>query len=330
MATTMQVDDALLKKSRAEAYRSQVKVGNKLQPALCMASLLALASFFATPAGVWCIVSALGFCSGFAAPEYVRMNPFRSFCIASVLTACWSITTFVPFAMYYDKLYRSCGSSGHCQPKKAHDTTGLARREVREAVVALFMAAMLSSAVVVSHLTVKFDRMYTDVAEWGWPWFMASLVVYFLWIDCWAYFGHRALHLSFLYKSYHKLHHAYKQPTAFVALAIHPVDMLLLQGGVYVGLFVFPLHVGCIAINLLYIHYFNVVDHSGIYAESWLPWQPSSLYHDDHHQFFHINYGQSLTLWDRLAGTFLPDRPRASHNALKAKAPATWSKGSIT
>ena len=225
-ATQVQVDDALLQKSRAEAYRSQVKVGSTSQPAVSVASLLALASFFATPAGVWCIVSALGFCSGFAAPEYVRANPFRAFCISSVLTACWSIATFVPFAMHYDKLYRAYGSGGHCQPKKAHDTAGLARREVREAVTALSMAAMLSSAVVVGHLSVKFDRIYTDVAEWGWPWFIASLVVYFLWIDCWAYFGHRALHLSFLYKSYHKLHHAYKQPTAFSGLALHPVDMI--------------------------------------------------------------------------------------------------------
>ena len=31
--------------------------------------------------------------------------------------------------------------------------------------------------------------------------------------------------------------------------------------------------------------------------------QATSLFHDDHHKFFHLNYGQSMTLWDRLGGT---------------------------
>ena len=35
----------------------------------------------------------------------------------------------------------------------------------------------------------------------------------------------------------------------------------------------------------------------------WLPWMPSTFYHDDHHRYFHVNYGQHLTLWDRLYGT---------------------------
>jgi lathosterol oxidase len=53
-----------------------------------------------------------------------------------------------------------------------------------------------------------------------------------------------------------------------------------------------------------HLNYHNVVDHSGIYHESPFPWQPTSLYHDDHHQFFHVNYGQTLTIWDRVGGTF--------------------------
>jgi sterol desaturase/sphingolipid hydroxylase (fatty acid hydroxylase superfamily) len=77
------------------------------------------------------------------------------------------------------------------------------------------------------------------------------------------------------------------------------------------------------------IHYFNVVDHSGVYCESWLPWAPSSLYHDDHHRFFHVNYGQvaaprwqpltavpqALTLFDRLGGTFYQPLKRDVYSA---------------
>jgi lathosterol oxidase len=54
---------------------------------------------------------------------------------------------------------------------------------------------------------------------------------------------------------------------------------------------------------LTYILVFNIIDHSGVRLESRWPWQGPSLYHDDHHVHFHVNFGQHLMLWDRLHGT---------------------------
>ena len=134
-------------------------------------------------------------------------------------------------------------------------------------------------------------------------------VVFFVWIDAWAYVAHRFLHLPPIYRNVHKTHHVYKQPTAYAAMGLHPLEFLLVQGGVYAAFYFMPLQIGAVAANLIYIHFHNCVDHSGVYAESWLPWQPSSLYHDAHHRLFHVNYGQTLTLWDRLGGTFYtPDK----------------------
>jgi len=178
------------------------------------------------------------------------------------------------------------------------------RLEVRLAALCLCIAAVLTNLVVFGRVLFGWGLIYSDVAEYGWLYLFFSAVLYFVWIDLWAYIGHRALHLPFLYKSVHKLHHTWKQTTAFVGLALHPVDMLIIQGGVYVGFYIMPLHPSAIVVNLLYAHYYNVIDHSGVYHESSLPWQPSSLYHDDHHQHFHVNYGQFLTIWDRLCGTF--------------------------
>jgi lathosterol oxidase len=75
------------------------------------------------------------------------------------------------------------------------------------------------------------------------------------------------------------------------------------------------LHIAAITTNLLYVHYHNVLDHSGVYVETWLPWQPSSLYHDDHHRYFHVNYGQSLTFWDRIGGTLYSGKKRYSEKS---------------
>ncbi len=45
------------------------------------------------------------------------------------------------------------------------------------------------------------------------------------------------------YRNVHKTHHVYKQPTAFAAMGLHPLEFLLVQGGVYAGFFFLPLQV---------------------------------------------------------------------------------------
>ena len=319
-------------RSRAADYKPLYsKVGDPVMPLASTASLFVALSFFGTPAGAWCILYGMNFCTAFAGPEDVRAAPLYHALLAAALTSVWSVGTFVPFALVHDARYAR-DASKRCQPSKTHAASGTGfdfanRREVREAVAALVSAATISAFVVVGQIAFGAGRMYTDVDKHGWGWFFASGVLYYLWIDLWAYLGHRALHLRPLYRRFHKLHHAYKFPTAFTALAIHPVDMAILQGGIYVGLYVMPLHIGVIGLNLLYIHYFNVIDHSGVYAETWLPWQPSSLYHDDHHQYFHINFGQSLTLWDRMFGTFYPHYERKGKgNTLSENSNPDWAK----
>ena len=56
--------------------------------------------------------------------------------------------------------------------------------------------------------STHFDLRQSDVGEVGgdycWVYLVASTVAYFTWIDLWAYLGHRALHLPFLYKTVHK------------------------------------------------------------------------------------------------------------------------------
>ena len=55
---------------------------------------------------------------------------------------------------------------------------------------------------------------------------------------------------------------------------------------------------------MLYIYYHGIVDHSGINfkAHWWQPWQPDCLFHDNHHQYFHVNFGFNASAWDKVAG----------------------------
>ena len=35
----------------------------------------------------------------------------------------------------------------------------------------------------------------------------------------------------------------------------------------------------------------------------WQPWQPDCIFHDNHHQYFHVNFGFNIEVWDTLHGT---------------------------
>lgn len=75
-----------------------------------------------------------------------------------------------------------------------------------------------------------------------------------------------------------------------------------------------------------YVYYHGIIDHSGInfkrkwwqvgvkvflyflhkYLSSTLtqPWQPDCIFHDNHHQYFHVNFGFNIEYWDKLHGTY--------------------------
>ncbi|XP_025407609.1 uncharacterized protein LOC112681578 isoform X2 [Sipha flava] len=55
----------------------------------------------------------------------------------------------------------------------------------------------------------------------------------------------------------------------------------------------------------LYTYYHGIVQHSGITfkARWWQPWQPDCMFHDNHHQYCHVNYGFNCYLWDEIHGS---------------------------
>ncbi|KAK3268351.1 hypothetical protein CYMTET_23138 [Cymbomonas tetramitiformis] len=301
--------------SRQRKYQNVFKVQRLVPPLLSMAPWFGMLLFFSTRLGVWCFTTTAYMLSGFSSERTVAESPLWVLCFGSIATTCGSILTFIPFARAWDGLYAENPGMRN-QQSKTYDTTGLWRLEVGLCCLNLHIAAIVSTAVSVIH--VKFpgvDKLYFSSpfeSCSAFAYLLFSAAVFFLWIDLCAYVAHRALHIPCLYKPIHKLHHRWKQTTAFTALAMHPVDLLSIMFGIYSGFYILPLHPSAIVVNLLYNHYHNVIHHSGVYAESWLPWEPSSLYHDDHHKLFHVNFGQSLTIWDRLGGTFYAANKRYS------------------
>jgi lathosterol oxidase len=118
------------------------------------------------------------------------------------------------------------------------------------------------------------------------------------------YGAHRLLHRKILFRYIHRVHHRWTSPTAFTAPAMHPLEFALYQSIMLAPLFFLPIHVVGLVTVLVYQNTIAFLDHSGVALGSVLPWQPPPRFHDDHHVHFHVNYGQTLGLWDRVFGTW--------------------------
>ncbi|HVK73523.1 MAG TPA: sterol desaturase family protein [Kofleriaceae bacterium] len=148
------------------------------------------------------------------------------------------------------------------------------------------------------------SSIYFDLETHGLAFTLATTLIYFLATDVALYGAHRLLHRRPLFRWIHRVHHRWTSPTAFTATAMHPLELALYQGIVLAPLFVLPVHVGGVIAVLVYQNTIALLDHSGVNLGSLLPWQPPPRFHDDHHVHFHVNFGQTLGLWDRLFGTW--------------------------
>lgn len=145
--------------------------------------------------------------------------------------------------------------------------------------------------------------IYFEVGDYGWAYTILSTIGLFIVLDASAYYVHRALHFKWFFRNVHRHHHKFIATSPYVVTALHPLELVMLQGVSFIPLFFIPFHAVGIGIVLVYILIWNIIDHSGVKLFSSLPWQGPTMYHDDHHKYFHVNFGQHLMIWDRMHGT---------------------------
>ncbi|XP_045494156.1 delta(7)-sterol 5(6)-desaturase erg32-like [Colias croceus] len=181
----------------------------------------------------------------------------------------------------------------------------LERHEIMVGVISLFVTGSFSAFLAAYIVNGNPSTVYFQFDEYGWWWFFLQFPVIFIYQDFTTYILHRLYHTPWLYARFHKLHHKYKQPTAFSVTAIHPVEIMHVQLTDCLPLFLFPVHWLPFYIVVLYTYYHGIIDHSGIdfRARWWQPWQPPAHFHDQHHEFFHCNFGFNMMVWDRWFGT---------------------------
>ena len=238
-------------------------------------------------------------------------------CIGTAMLA--GIAVYHIVAGYYHYRYyvrrRAEPETWKCQPERF-----LSPKMQRTAVLTgtgnLALTGAITGILVYGMVTGALETpLYTDVRQYGWPYTIGMTAVLFVMTDWANYLVHRLFHVRLLCRRFHLFHHRFGAPTPYVATALHPVEMLAQQAVSFLPLLLIPFHAAAAAGVLLYNLIFNIIDHSGVRHTSVLPWQPSSRFHDDHHALFHVNFGQHLTIWDRMFGTLRRQNRRHGQNA---------------
>eukprot|EP01127_Copromyxa_protea_P000510 TRINITY_DN1042_c0_g1_i1.p1 TRINITY_DN1042_c0_g1~~TRINITY_DN1042_c0_g1_i1.p1 ORF type:complete len:298 (+),score=44.17 TRINITY_DN1042_c0_g1_i1:43-936(+) len=151
----------------------------------------------------------------------------------------------------------------------------------------------------------KATKLFWNINEIGVFMTFLYLLITWLFVDMGAYYVHKWLHIPVIYRNIHKWHHRYKHPVSFTIVAMSPIEAISLSWTLFLPVFVIPCWAPGYVFLVVYNFYFGMLDHSGIKLDSWLPWQNDTVFHDRHHEFFHVNYGQNLQIWDQLNGTVM-------------------------
>ena len=181
----------------------------------------------------------------------------------------------------------------------------------------LFSALTLSASAATIGMTFGILRRHglLSFAQGDVAWYVTAgeFAVYFFAFDLYFYVIHRIMHLGPLYRLIHKTHHRSMAPNALTAFSFNPLEGIL--AGVFLPLFLatFEVHRSSMGWIAGFGPLMSMAVHSGheIFPRWWYrtwatKWWLTPMFHDQHHQFFHCNYGGFTTIWDRLFGSMNP------------------------
>jgi sterol desaturase/sphingolipid hydroxylase (fatty acid hydroxylase superfamily) len=194
---------------------------------------------------------------------------------------------------------------------------GVSRRRVLRHEL-LFSALSVSMAgALLGALTSALERSGAiELAPGPAPWYRIAgeIGLYFLSFDLYFYLTHRLMHLGPVYRWIHSAHHASTAPGPLTAFSFNPLEAALT--GSFLPFFLaaldpHALSVGVIAVLLgpvlsILVHSGHEIFPAWWYGSPFTKWLLTPMYHDQHHQLFHCNYGGFTTLWDRAFGTMSP------------------------
>ena len=170
--------------------------------------------------------------------------------------------------------------------------------------------------------------IYADLRAWPLWYLPLSVLLYLAAHDTWFYWTHRWMHRPRPFRIAHAVHHASRPPTAWAAMAFHPIEAL--TGAVVIPLLVLliPIHVAALGMVLTIMTVMGVTNHMGweifpsfMWRGRLGGWLITASHHQRHHERYGCNYGLYFRFWDRLCrsdggvGGFAATHHRAARQA---------------
>jgi lathosterol oxidase len=161
--------------------------------------------------------------------------------------------------------------------------------------------------------TMGWLKAYQDPGEFGWLYFLASIVAIVILHDAWFYWTHRLIHHPKLFRSLHKIHHKSFNPTPWTAYAFNSGEALI--NAIFLPLVLLILPISFLGIFVFTAHMMvrNAIGHCGYEifpatrdGKPVFAWLTSVTHHDLHHAQAGYNYGLYFTWWDRWMKTENP------------------------
>ncbi|MEY4606818.1 MAG: hypothetical protein RLY45_1578 [Actinomycetota bacterium] len=151
-------------------------------------------------------------------------------------------------------------------------------------------------------------------------WIVALFLLIPLWREVHFYAIHRLIHVPWLYRRIHALHHKNTNPGPWSGLSMHPVEHLLYFSAVLIH-WIVPSHPLHAIYNLTHLAMAPVPGHAGfekVELGSDRALDTSGLSHYLHHKYFEVNYADGAIPLDRWFGSFHDGSPEA-HLAMKER-----------
>ena len=148
-------------------------------------------------------------------------------------------------------------------------------------------------------------KFYLSFDQYGWTYLFLSGFILSLLHDLYFYITHRLLHIPWMYRRFHSIHHASIQPSPWASFSFHPVESVIEALPIPLFSLILPLHPVVIISYLTLMTLSAIINHLGfeVMPLKLQRWLISGTHHSSHHRNFNSNYGLFYTFWDRLLGT---------------------------
>lgn len=159
------------------------------------------------------------------------------------------------------------------------------------------------------------SMIYTDLTTQDIWYLPLSLAAAFLIHDTYFYWSHRLLHWGPVYRFAHNWHHRFHNPNPWTSFAFHPAEAFIQIGIIPLVGIILPVYSGVLIFFATFVLFMSVYGHLGFELRAnktrVFTLFNTSIHHDQHHKFFHCNYGIYFNFWDRIMGTNHETYPQA-------------------